>query len=273
MSVRKASHAGTWYSGSKVQLNEQISLWLKNPIIKTEATKAIISPHAGYTYSGSTAAYAFKNLIPSKIKRIFILGPSHHVHLDICALSPATFYETPFYNLKIDQEIYEKLRKSGKFKIFNIKQDEDEHSLEMQLPYIAKIMEGFQNNFTIIPIIVGSLGYQKEIEYGKYLRHRFSYTYYDQSHGDIYQSIEHIDKMGMNIIESMDPQHFNKYLKEYGNTICGRHPIAVLLQILKNVRQDQQCSIKFLRYTQSNKSKTFHDSSVSYAAAIATTEL
>lgn len=60
---------------------------------------------------------------------------------------------------------------------------------------------------------------------------RFSYTRYDKKHGAIYQSIEALDKMGMDIIESGDPDAFKAYLSETDNTICGRHPISVFLHV------------------------------------------
>lgn len=79
---------------------------------------------------------------------------------------------------------------------------------------------------------------------------RFSYTYYDESCGPIHKSIERLDKnvsrltidlffsklmnilvQGMDIIETLSPSAFSEYLKRYNNTICGRHPIGVMLQV------------------------------------------
>lgn len=60
---------------------------------------------------------------------------------------------------------------------------------------------------------------------------RFNYMHYDKKHGPIYKSIEALDKMGIDIIETGDPDSFKKYLLEYDNTICGRHPISVFLHV------------------------------------------
>ncbi len=62
---------------------------------------------------------------------------------------------------------------------------------------------------------------------------RFSYTFYDSSRGQIHESIEWLDREGMNVIESQHPNSFYVYRKKYKNTICGRHPIAVLLHVSK----------------------------------------
>lgn len=75
-------------------------------------------------------------------KRVFILGPSHHVRLRGCALTICDKYETPLYNLKVDKQINADLEKTGKFSWMEIQTDEDEHSIEMHLPYVAKVMEG-----------------------------------------------------------------------------------------------------------------------------------
>ncbi len=64
----------------------------------------IFLSHAGYSYCGATAAYAFKHVVPDELDTVFILGPSHHVRLNGCALTQTFEYETPLYNLKIDQE-------------------------------------------------------------------------------------------------------------------------------------------------------------------------
>ena len=82
---RRASHAGSWYEGDGNILNSQLEQWLSiPPTVFLPNLRAIIAPHAGYSYSGSTAAFAYKNIAPAGIKRVFILGPSHHVHLPIC---------------------------------------------------------------------------------------------------------------------------------------------------------------------------------------------
>jgi MEMO1 family protein len=60
---------------------------------------------------------------------------------------------------------------------------------------------------------------------------RFSYTYYDKKHGPIYKSIEALDRMGMEIIETGDADSFKRYLQQYENTICGRHPISIFLHV------------------------------------------
>ncbi|XP_025105159.1 protein MEMO1-like isoform X3 [Pomacea canaliculata] len=252
--VRRATHAGTWYTDVKDDLNGQLEGWLSKAKDSQKPARAIIAPHAGYYYCGACGAHAYRQVDPATIKRVFILGPSHHVRMSGCALSGTEVYQTPLYDLTIDKEIYEKLYATGAFDTMSLGTDEAEHSIEMHLPYIAKVMESRRNQFTIIPILVGSLSPEKEQQYGAILSSyladpenlfvvssdfchwgkRFNYTFYDKSCGKIWQSIEALDKTAIGC------------LRQNGN----------------GVKMD----MKFLKYAQSSQCVSPTDSSVSYAA-------
>ncbi|XP_047340560.1 protein MEMO1 [Impatiens glandulifera] len=286
--IREASHAGSWYTDNPEKLEEELDGWLSGSgITKSRDVRGVIAPHAGYSYSGRAAAFAFGNIDPSSISRVFLLGPSHHYYTPKCALSKATTYKTPIGDLTIDNEVNEELKATGKFEMMDLRVDEAEHSMEMHLPYLAKVFRGY--SVKIVPILVGSLNAEKEAMYGQLLAKyvddptnffsvssdfchwgsRFNYMHHDKKHGPIYKSIESLDKMGMDIIETGDPDSFKRYLSEFNNTICGRHPISVFLHMVKS--STVKIKIKFLRYEQSSQCKTTRDSSVSYASAAAKT--
>lgn len=285
MTTRPASHAGSWYTDDVSELGSQLKKWMENA---EEApphapARAIIAPHAGYGYSGPCAAYAYRQLDPTQIKRVFILGPSHHAYLAGCAVSPHARYATPFGDINVDAEVTDALVKTGKFEQMSAQVDEEEHSIEMHVPYIAYVMRG--QEFTIVPILVGALDSTQEAAFGKLLRpffshpqnafvvssdfchwgSRFRYQYLDGSCKHIHEGIEKLDRMAMDAIEHLSPAEFDKYLKDFSNTICGRHPIAVLLHAISPLKS--KASLKFLHYAQSSKCTKKADSSVSYAAA------
>nr|XP_015834515.1 PREDICTED: protein MEMO1-like isoform X2 [Tribolium castaneum] len=308
MPTRKAKHAGSWYSDSEVELSNQLGLWLQKAKYVHGPARALIAPHAGYKYCGSCSAWAYRQVMPEMVKKIFILGPSHHFGLSGCALTTATYYKTPLYDLLVDSKVNSELQRTGQFELLDLNVDEKEHSIEMQLPYVAKVMECYKDQFTIVPILVGTLSAEKHLNYGKifvnYLKDpenlfiissdfchwgsQFRYTYYDRSYNSIYESIHNLDLMGMNTIENLNPTEFSDYLKQYGNTICGRHVIGILLHVKQNGSQplvlinffqmvqnlieetDQRPKLKFLKYAQSNQCVSMSDSSVSYAAAALT---
>ncbi|XP_021862195.1 uncharacterized protein [Spinacia oleracea] len=287
--ARRASHAGSWYTNNPSKLAEELEGWLNEAgLSKSSDVRGVIAPHAGYSYSGRAAAYAFGNIDPTNISRVFLLGPSHHYYTPKCALSSATVYKTPIGDLPIDLEVIEELKATGEFEMMDIRVDEAEHSMEMHLPYLAKVFEG--HPVKVVPILVGAVGAESEAMYGQLLAKyiddpsnffsvssdfchwgsRFNYTYYDKKHGAIHKSIEALDHMGMDIIETGDPDAFKKYLSKYDNTICGRHPISVFLHMLTS--SSTKIKIKFLRYEQSSQCKSMRDSSVSYASAAAKVE-
>jgi len=95
---------------------------------------------------------------------------------------------------------------------------------------------------------------------------RFDYTYYDQTDGPIHKSIEALDRRGMEAIESQDPEKFYTYQKKFENTICGRHPIGVFLQMISQSKL--KFKLKFVQYAQSSQCTDDEDSSVSYAVGV-----
>jgi AmmeMemoRadiSam system protein B len=92
--IRRAHHAGSWYSDDHHQLNNELQSYLNGVVENEEEARlprAIIAPHAGYSYSGPTAAYAYIHLKEALEQgwhgTVVVLHPSHHVHLDGCAVS------------------------------------------------------------------------------------------------------------------------------------------------------------------------------------------
>lgn len=129
--------------------------------------------HAGYSYSGPCAAWAYKCLDLSKAKRIFLLGPSHTYYLRGCALTKFARYATPFGDFVVDGPIVQKLRDTGKFQDMPARNDVEEHSLEMHLPYLHKrVTQTFSSSEqypTLVPILIGDNKRLEEKEFGALL--------------------------------------------------------------------------------------------------------
>lgn len=253
----------------------------------SSSSRAIIAPHAGYAYSGPTMAYAYAHLDPTTLRRIFVLGPSHHFFSRKCHISECVEYETPLGNIDVDREVCRQLMDTGEFSPLGVDDDEAEHSIEMHLPYIANMMKG--KSYTLVPIVVGALSPESEAMYGKLLEpylangenafiissdfchwgRRFGYQFRRHEDEEIHQSIAWLDSEGMKAIEKKDPEAFYTYLKTYENTICGRHPIGVLLQALhQHYEREDMYTIQFTRYDRSGLVHSMSDSSVSYASAV-----
>lgn len=290
-STREASHAGSWYTNSKTKLDKQLNGWLdaaQTEISDIQTVKAVIGPHAGFDYSGPTAGWAYKYMkhAPKDPLRVFLLGPCHHIYLKGCGLSKLKSYETPIGDIELDSETIDILKQDGKWSFTDKRAEEDEHSLEMHLPYIRKAFEGRQ--IKLVPIMVGALDTALEKTYGQILAkyfdddntvfcvssdfchwgEDFDYTYYKKQDGKIYESIEKLDREGMKYIEEHNAQGFAEYLEKTNNTICGRHPIAVLLNTINHSKHAGKLKTKFVKYAQSSQVTRSDDSSVSYASSI-----
>lgn len=222
--VRTASHAGSWYTSDAQELDGELTQWLQAANKTEGVVKAVITPHAGYAYSGPTAAWAFKQLDPATVRRVVLLGPAHHEYVKGCALPWAETYQTPLGDIPIDQEAVSALSATGHYRSLSMKAERAEHSLEMQLPYLRKVMG--TSPFTLVPIVVGEISQSQQQTYASDLlplfedqhtvfvissdfcvrrtQHwgdNFDYTHYDRSKGAIWQSIEALDRAGMDLIE------------------------------------------------------------------------
>lgn len=170
MVKRSPSHAGSWYSSSSNTLNQQLSIWIdqaiENGCSQVQSSKVLIAPHAGFSYSGSTAAYAYSSISFNESqgdKTVFLLGPSHHVSLPKqAALTFCDSYETPVGPIQIDRQLCTTLYDSGLFNWMDQKVDEEEHSLEMHLPFIRHVFskgvvseQSSDCHCKLVPILIG----------------------------------------------------------------------------------------------------------------------
>jgi AmmeMemoRadiSam system protein B len=291
--LRRAHHAGSWYTDDANALRRELQHNLEQASdVEHSHVRAVIVPHAGYSYSGPTAAYAFKaiqqELQQGGIQHILVLHPSHHVFLQGCAVSGAHELETPLGNLTVG--LRQELLQVGCTTMKRL-DDEHEHSGEMQYPYLKLILPR-HSIISVTPCMVGALSTEQEIEWGQRLApiigrddvltvvssdfchwgRRFSYqpTSSSSSNDDsipIHSYIEQLDRQGMDLIERQEPGAFAAYLKQTRNTICGRHAIAVWMRATSS--DDDHLQVKFVHYEQSSQAKSLSDSSVSYAAAVA----
>ncbi|KAG8468136.1 hypothetical protein KFE25_007188 [Diacronema lutheri] len=284
MATRKATHAGSWYTHRATELAQQLQGWLDAVEPSAGAARAVIAPHAGFSYSGPTAAYAYKHVQPATIRRVFVLGPSHHQYLRGCALTSCAWYETPLGRIAIDADTCADLRRSGLFESMALQTDEEEHSIEMHLPYVQAVMRA--RAYTLVPVLVGSLTPDECAQYGRVLAphladpaclfvvssdfchwgRRFNYRPIDERYAQICDGIEALDRRAMEFIANQDAAGFHAYQKETRNTICGQNPILLLLHTLPLLSSPH--SLVWVRYAQSSKVASREDSSVSYASAV-----
>jgi AmmeMemoRadiSam system protein B len=155
-SIRQPAVAGAFYPGQAQALATTLAGLLEAAREKTDSRdilpKALIVPHAGYVYSGSTAALAYARLAPlrSTIRRVLLLGPVHRVPVRGLALPGAAAFATPLGDIEVDQDAVAALSKLRQV-VVNHAAHALEHSLEVQLPFLQTMLEDFK----LVPLAVG----------------------------------------------------------------------------------------------------------------------
>ena len=155
---RNPAVAGVFYSARPEELSEQVDKYVQSGRFVGYAAyqpKIVIVPHAGYMYSASTAgkAYAVLQKYAPTIKKVIVLGPSHYEGARGAFLSDADYFATPLGSLKVHKDIESELVKSSPLFKFNNKPHNKEHSIEVQLPFLKKVLPEAQ----IVPILYGNI--------------------------------------------------------------------------------------------------------------------
>ena len=153
MKARRAAVAGMFYPADTAVLERTVSGLLAAAPASSDSAKAIIAPHAGYQYSGFTAACAYRLLEDRRkmIRRVVLLGPAHRVYLRGMALPSADTFTTPLGDVQVDMEAVERALSLPGTQVSD-EAHADEHSLEVHLPFLQTVLEDFQ----IVPIVVGN---------------------------------------------------------------------------------------------------------------------
>lgn len=153
---RQPYAAGKFYPADKTTLNHDLAI-LFEQCTKSggdRRVRAIISPHAGYIFSGRTAASAFSSIPKNaEYKNIFIIGSSHVMYFDGASVYNSGDYITPLGKATVNKEIADKIKASDKVFDFPVDAHLKEHSIENQIPFIQHY---FSKTPPIIPIIIGT---------------------------------------------------------------------------------------------------------------------
>lgn len=217
--------AGSFYPGSAVELESSVDNYLNavSEVSSPSKPLALIVPHAGYIYSGPVAASGYALLKPfaDTIKRVVILGPSHRVPLLGIASSSQDAFETPLGEIPLDKVTIQRLNQLP----FVHSYDEahlQEHSLEVQLPFLQKVLD----NFTLVPLVIGQVDDQQVSELIESLwksPDTLVVISSDLSHYLDYDKAKLCDKATCDSIEALKPQNIHY------EQACGRSGIAGML--------------------------------------------
>jgi len=260
--VRKAAYAGLFYPKSEHALRRMLEECFtgklgpgalpEKPKQGAQPLTGVISPHAGYVYSGMAAAWNYKTLAEAQLPDLFILlGPNHHNQES--GLSLETF-ETPLGLVRPDQDFGRAVAKRGTIRI-NEGIHLHEHSLEVQLPFLQFAFWNRAEKIKILPILIS-----QDLELDKAAKDlkavisetkkkvtfivSSDFTHYGPSYGylpftnntnnsnDVKQSLSKLDGEAIKLIKAGNAKGFEAYVHETGASICGYLPILLLLKTI-----------------------------------------
>jgi AmmeMemoRadiSam system protein B/AmmeMemoRadiSam system protein A len=254
--IRQPAVAGSFYPADKKELDQQLTVFFK----KTEAVKIsgkpriLIVPHAGIVYSGQVAVWGFKQIEGRDFKRIILLGGSHQAWFDHVAVDASGFWQTPLGKVEIDEDFTISLIDEDKKIMTDSSPFSAEHSLEIELIFLQKILK----NFTIVPILVSNPSDQLIDNLAQKIADNFDeqtllVVSTDLSHYPTYEAANLADEETINGILSGNKETFVKTIKTVENknypgletAACGHKAIEVALKTAELLKIKDFQKIKY----------------------------
>jgi len=241
--IRESAIAGSWYPADPGHLKKRISGYLNAadpPEIEGELM-GIISPHAGYMYSGGVAAYAYKLVAKNPFERVLIIAPSHQTAFSGSSIYRDGGYRTPFGVVPLDHELINLLFENTPLIKYVPNADTREHSLEIQLPFLQLVLP----RFTMVPIIMGDQGYDNCRRLADAIvsacrgKRVLMVASTDLSHYHSYSDARRLDEVFMDRVGAFDPDGLAGELGKHGCEACGAGPVLTLLLAARQMGADR----------------------------------
>jgi len=250
--IKTPNVSGQFYPSDKNQLNTQIDNFFAqakvSPVVGLG--EVVISPHAGYMYSGGVAACGYKAIEKQKVSTVVILAPTHHARLSGISIWAKGFFEMPFGPAVVDEVFAEKLLKKENYFQFLPQAFEKEHSLEVQIPFIQKTFKDAK----IVPVIVGQLGYEQCVALASALDEIIAdrkdvliVVSTDMSHYHDGKTAKKMDEKTLELIKNLDARDLMKQCSEGSVELCGIFPVVTVLLYA----QKRNLDVSILKYADS----------------------
>lgn len=192
----------------------------------------IISPHAGYTYSGFTAAHGYATLSRGQFKRVIVVSPSHREYFDGISVFSGKAYSTPLGEVAVDSGLREAfMETAGEVAIESRAGHKSEHALEVQLPFLQLQL----GEFTLLPIVMGDQKRRYCNTLGEVLaalakdETTLVVASSDLSHYYDYDTANDMDDVCIDDVARLDPVRLLEDIESRRCEACGGGPIVALM--------------------------------------------
>ncbi len=272
--TRKPAVAGQFYPGDPVALSKQLTDFFakagKEPI--PGKVVALISPHAGYMYSGQVAAYAYKLLEGHSFETVVVISPSHIAYFKGASIYNGGFYETPLGTIPVDTAVAGEIADACQRVLLSNKGHgsvggRGEHALEVELPFLQLVL----GKFKLVPIVVGDQDLATCEALAEALikalkgKSALIVASTDLSHFHPYDEAVRLDNMVMDHVNSFDPKGLFADLTSGACEACGGGPVIATMLAAKGLGANKA---KVLKYANSGDVSGDKSSVVGYMAAV-----
>lgn len=270
--IKEPNVAGSFYPADSDQLSRQIDDFLKsaNPAPINGEIFALISPHAGYGYSGKTAAFGYKLIKGRPYKTVVIIAPSHHYALSGVSVYPEGIFRTPLGDLEIDKDFASILLFSGDKNIsFDAQAFLKEHAVEVQLPFLQKTLSGFK----IVPIVMGDCTLLACQNLAQVLKKAIGgrqdvliVASTDMYHGYDFNEAKEIDQLTRTYLNKMDAEGLYYGLRDGKLQLCGGFGVVVSLILAKDLGHNKIVDLNYTNSAEVTGKKTKGTWTVGYGS-------
>jgi AmmeMemoRadiSam system protein B len=240
MHVRHAAWADQFYPGEPKRLREEISRFLQMADTHEFNSRifGIISPHAGYNYSGQTAAVAYKQIEGTSYETVVLLAPSHGAYIEGVSAYHGDYYETPLGDVPVAATAVRRLAASadnvhvGEIGHESVGQ-RAEHSLEVQLPFLQTVLD----DFSIMPLVFHDYSWENCRQLADAIASTLTSSTTllvassDLYHGQSYDECQRMDDATLHSIENDSAVQFCHSAIQQKVMACGAGPITVLKRV------------------------------------------
>ncbi len=266
--IRPPHVAGYFYPADPLKLQNDIQRMLSDAKVDKSFGKIIglVSPHAGYMYSGRTAAYAYNVLKGKNYKTAIVISPSHAEYFPGISVYDGDGYETPLGVVEIDEEKADKLVEGSKLIFRGVQGHRREHALEVQIPFLQSVLD----NFKIVPVVMGDQSKVFVDELARKLSEVIDdetilVASSDLSHFYNAQQADMLDSIVERRINEFDYEQLQKDLETHKCEACGGGPIVAMM---KAAAQKNFNKAKVLKRTDSGDVTGDKSEVVGYLSAV-----
>ncbi len=237
--VREPAVAGTFYPRSATVLSSQIEELLQQVPARDIPGQitGLISPHAGYMYSGFTAAHGFSLLVGKSYRTVVIISPSHREYFDSMSVYSGEAYQTPLGVVEIDHELREEIVRDHRSIGISQFGHREEHAVEVQIPFLQKVLPSFM----ILPVVMGDQRREYCFSLGERLgsvlkgRNTLLVASTDLSHYYQYDVCRKLDSIFIDAVARFDYERLMEDLGTERTEACGGGPTVAAMIAARNL--------------------------------------